>query len=474
MGENSAENMLAGCSEPQTGHEQHWFVDSGCSWHMTGKKDNFLSLAATHGGSVAFGNGKSGTIIGIGKIGESLSNSIEDVYLVDGLKHNLLSVSQLCDKDNLVVFTSNRCLVVNMDTGNIVLRGKRHKNMYKVCISSLPQNNLTCLSALHDDAILWHKRLGHASLSLLNKLVSKDLVIGLPTIKFHDGKVCDACAKGKQVKNSFKSKRVVSTSKPLELLHIDLCGPMRIMSRGGKRYVCVIVDDYSRFTWTLFLASKDETFEKFVNFIKKIEKRVGHSLISLRSDHGSEFENSRFIDYCNEHGVEHNFSAPRTPQQNGVVERKNRTLEDMTRTMLIASGLARNFWAEALNTSCYIMNRCMIRPILNKTPYELFKGRKPNIMHLRTFGCKCFVHNNGKDALGKFDLRSDEAIFLGYSSHSKAYKVFNKRTLCVEESVNVLFDESNSLSENDVQDEDFELGLTKKDCLSNHEQGKNP
>jgi len=111
---------------------------------MTGEKSNFLLLTATQGGSVAFGNGKLGTIISIGKIGESPSNSIEDVYLVDGLKHNLLSVSQLCDKDNLVVFTSNRCLVVNMDTGDIVLRGKRHKNMYNVCISSLPQNTLTC------------------------------------------------------------------------------------------------------------------------------------------------------------------------------------------------------------------------------------------------------------------------------------------------------------------------------------------
>jgi len=110
----------------------------------------------------------------------------------------------------------------------------------------------------------------------------------------------------------------------------------------------------------MFLASKDETFEKFVAFINKVEKRVGHSLVCLRSDHSTEFENSSFIDYCNEHGVEHNFSAPRTPQQNGVVERKNRTLEDMTRTMLIASGLARNFWAETLNTSCYIINKCMI------------------------------------------------------------------------------------------------------------------
>ena len=174
------------------------------------------------------------------------------------------------------------------------------------------------------------------------------------------------------------------------------------------------------------MASKDQTFGKFVAFIKKVKKRVVHSLVSLGSDHGTEFENSSFIDYCNQHGVEHNFLAPRTPQQNGEVECKNRILEDMTRTMLIATGLGRNFWAETLNTSCYIINRCMIRPILNKTPYELFKGRKPNIMHLRIFGCKCYVHNNGKDALGKFDPKSDEAIFLGYSSHSKAYKVFTK------------------------------------------------
>jgi len=234
-------------------------------------------------------------------------------------------------------------MVVNMNTGDLVLRGKRHKNVYKVCISSLPQNNLTCLSALNDDILLWHKRLGHASFSLLNKLVLKDLVVDLPTIKYNDGKVCDACAKGKQVKNSFKSKKIMSTSRPLELLHIDLCGPMRIMSRGGKRYVCVIVDNYSRFTWTLFLASEDETFEKFVVFIEKVKKIVGHSLVSLRSDHGTESENSSFIDYCNEHSVDHNFSAPRTLQQNGLVERKNRTLEDMTRTMLITSGLARNF-----------------------------------------------------------------------------------------------------------------------------------
>jgi len=149
---------------------------------------------------------------------------------------------------------------------------------------------------------------------LLNKLVSKDLVIGLPTIKYNDDKVYDACAKRKQTRISFKPKKYVSTSRPLELLRVDLCGPMKITSRGEKRCVLVVVDDSSRFTWTLFLASKDESFKKLVVFLKKTKKRVGHSLISLKFDHGKEFENSSFIDYCNEHGIDYNFSTPRTPQ----------------------------------------------------------------------------------------------------------------------------------------------------------------
>ena len=126
------------------------------------------------------------------------------------------------------------------------------------------------------------------------------MVVGLPSIKFNDDKVCDTCARGKQVRKSFKLKNYVSTTRLLELLYVDLCGPRRITSRSGKRYVLVIVDDYSHFTWTLFLASKDETFEKFLMFLKRNEKRVGHLLVSLRSDHGKEFENLSFIDYCNE------------------------------------------------------------------------------------------------------------------------------------------------------------------------------
>ena len=149
--------------------------------------------------------------------------------------------------------------------------------------------------------------------------------------------------------------------------------------------------------------------------------------------------------------------------------KKNRTLEDMARTMLIANGLPKNFWAEAVNKACYIINRAMTRPITNKTPYELFKGRKPNISYFRIFGCKCFVHNKGKDNLGKFDQRSDEAVFLGYALNSKAYRVYNKRTMCVEESVHIIFDETNCLQEPSY-DDDFEIGLVQPDESQKEEE----
>ena len=331
-------------------------------------------------------------------------------------------------------------------------------------MNNIPKNSALCLSGVENvNGFGIYKRLGHVSFSLLNKLRAQDLVIGLPSIKYVADQIYNECARCKHVKSSFKSKNVVSTSRPFKLVHMYLCGPMHVQSRNGYRYVFILVDDYSRFTWTLFLKFKDETFEEFEVLVKQVQNKINHELASSRSDHGSEFNNASFITYCMEHGVSHNFSAPRTPQQNGMVERKNRILEEMARTMLLESGMSKNFWADAMSTSYYILNRVMLRPILKKTPYELIRGRKPNIEHLRIFGCKCFVHNYGKISLDKFDPRSDEAVFIGYSPHNKAYKVFNKRTLCVEESIHVLFDESDMFSKpmQEEHDEMSEIGMLK-------------
>ncbi|WRX14093.1 Integrase [Theobroma cacao] len=216
-----------------------------------------------------------------------------------------------------------------------------------------------------------------------------------------------------------------------------------------------------RYTWVYFLAHKNDALHAFLSHCKKVENEKGLAIVSIRSDHGGESENDEFEKFCNEKGLDHNFSAPRTPQQNGVVERKNRTLKEMARTMLCENNLPKYLWADAVNTTTYILNRVSIRPLISKTPYELYKGRKPNISHLRSFGCKCFVLNNGKQPLGKFDAKSDEAIFLEYALNSKAYRVFNKRTLTVEESIHAAFDESNALQEK-VHDDDYDVEVLEK------------
>ncbi|KAH9648550.1 Integrase catalytic domain-containing protein [Citrus sinensis] len=202
------------------------------------------------------------------------------------------------------------------------------------------------------------------------------------------------------------------------------------------------------------VANKNDALDAFKVLCKKLQNEKGHGIAYIRSDHGGEFENHAFESFCNNLGIEHQFSSPRIPQQNGVVERKNRSIQEMARTMLNENALPKYFWAEAVNTACYVLNRVLIRPNLNKTPYELWKDRKPNIGYFKVFGCKCFVLNT-KDNLGKFDPKSDVGIFLGYSNSSKAYRVYNKRTLVVEESMHVTFDESNpSSTEKVVVDDD--------------------
>ncbi|GJW54595.1 retrovirus-related pol polyprotein from transposon TNT 1-94 [Tanacetum coccineum] len=225
-----------------------------------------------------------------------------------------------------------------------------------------------------------------------------------------------------------------------ELLHMDLFGPSAVQSYGGNFYTLVIVDDYSRYTWTRFLKHKNEAFDHFEILSKKIQIQKGCLIISIRTDHGWEFDNEvQFGAFCDANGITHNFSTLCIPQSNGV--RKNRTLQEMSRTLLNEQSIPQKFWCDAVDTSTYILNRILIRPFLGKTLYELYKGRKPNLEYFKVFGSKCFILNT-KDYLTKFDPKSTEGVFLGYSPNSKAYVVLNKETMKVKESLNVKFDET--------------------------------
>ncbi|GJU59007.1 retrovirus-related pol polyprotein from transposon TNT 1-94 [Tanacetum coccineum] len=247
---------------------------------------------------------------------------------------------------------------------------------------------------------------------------------------------------------------MVSTSKCLELLHMDLFGRPAVQSYGGNFYTLVIVDDYSRYTWTRFLKHKNEAFDHFKILSKKIQVQKGCPIISIRTDHGREFDNEvQFRAFCDANGITHNFSAPRTPQSNGVVEHKNQTLQEMSRTMLNEQSIPQKFWCNAIDTSTYILNRILIRPFLGKTPYELFKGKTPSLEYFKVFGSICFILNT-KDYLTEFHPKSNEGIFLGYSPNSKAYIILNKETMKVEESLNVKFDESPPPMSPPLEDDD--------------------
>ncbi|GJW33711.1 putative ribonuclease H-like domain-containing protein [Tanacetum coccineum] len=286
-------------------------------------------------------------------------------------------------------------------------------------LKTVPKRELTCIFAkpTSDESKLWHRRLGHSNFKTMNKLVKGNLVRGLPSKLFENDQTCVACQKGKQHKASCKSKTENSISLPLHLLHMDLFGPTFVKSLMKKMYCLVVTDDYSMFTWVFFLAIKDETSGILKSFITEIENLVDHK------------------------GIMRQFSVARTPQQNRVAERRNMTLIEAARTMLADSKLPTTFWAEAVNTACYVQNRVLVVKPHNKTPYELFHGRTPTLSFMRPFGCPVTILNT-IDHLGKFNGKADEGFFVGYSLNSKAFRVFNSRTRIVEENLHIRFSES--------------------------------
>ncbi|GJW76395.1 putative ribonuclease H-like domain-containing protein [Tanacetum coccineum] len=430
------------------------FVDSGCSRHMTGNIAHLSDFKDFDGGYVTFGGGAyGGRITGKGTI-KTDNLDFDDVYFVKELKFNLFSVSQMCDKKNYVLFTDSECLVLSPnfklpDENQILLKIPRQDNMYSFDMKNIvPKDSLTCLvaKATSEESMLWHRRLGHINFKNINKLVKENLVRDLPLKRFENDQTCVACLKGKQHRASCKTKAFNPITKPLFMLHMDLFGPTFVSSLMHKKYCLVVTDDYSRFSWVFFLSTKDETTEILKNFIKEVENLVDKKVKIIRSDNGTEFKNKVMDDFCREKGIKREYSVARTPQQNGVAERKNRTLIEAARTMLADSKLPTTFWAEAVSTACYVQNRVLIVKPHNKTPYELFRGFKPAIGFMKPFGCHVTILNT-LDKLGKFDGKSDEGFFVGYSLSSKAFRVYNTRTRKVQENLHIGFLENKPMIE---------------------------
>nr|GEY12095.1 putative ribonuclease H-like domain-containing protein [Tanacetum cinerariifolium] len=302
-------------------------IDNGCSRHMTGNMSYLSDFKELDSGYVAFGgNPKGGKITGKGKI-KTGKLYFDDVYFVKELKFNLFSVSQMCDKKNSVLFTDTECLILSSnfklpDVNQVLLRVPRENNMYNVNLRNIvPSGDLTCLfaKATLDESNLWHRRLGHVTFQTINKLVKGNLVRGLPTKVFTNDNSCVACKKGKQHKASCKSKTVSSVDQPLFRLYMDLFGPTFVKSLSKKSYCLVITDDYSRFSWVFFLASKDETAPILKTFIISLENLLSLKVKVIRCDNGTKFKNSDLNQFCGLKGIMREFSVPRTHQQNVTI-----------------------------------------------------------------------------------------------------------------------------------------------------------
>jgi transposase InsO family protein len=276
----------------------------------------------------------------------------------------------------------------------------------------------------------------------LHKLLKGEHILGLTNVHFEKERVCSACQAGKQVGAHHPHKNIMTTDRPLELLHMDLFSPIAYISIGGSKYCLVIMDDYSRFTWVFFLQEKSQTQDTLKGFLRRTQNEFGLRIKKIRSNNGTEFKNSQIEGFLEEEGIKHEFSSPYTPQQNDVVERQNRTLLDMARTMLDEYKTPNRFWTEAINTACYSINRLYLHQILKKTSYELLTSKKPNVSYFRVFGSKCFILiKRGRSS--KFALKAVEGFLLGYDSNTRAYRVFNKSTGLVEVSCDIVFDETN-------------------------------
>jgi hypothetical protein len=227
---------------------------------------------------------------------------------------------------------------------------------------------------------------------------------------------------------------------------MDLCGPSR---KEGTRiffYFMLIIGDYSKLTWVAFLKEKSEAFEKFKVFKALTENQIGKRLKAVSFDRGGEFSSRNFKEFCDKHGIKREYTIPRTPQQNGVVERQNKSVQQMARSMMNERNISQTYWVEAINTTVHILNKACLRPQSEKTPYELWFGRLASIKHFKVFGSKCYIKNNDEN-LGKYDDKVDEGIFLGYATNNKGYRCYNKRLHKLVDCIDIKFDEEISMQD---------------------------
>ena len=412
-----------------------WVIDSGASSHMTKEKHvmvNFQEFDKPE--NVALGDGRVVKALGSGSVRmnmlfeatESKKAVLYDVLYVPKLTWNLFSVRAAVAKGNAVEFGPRKCCIWD-ENGKLRGMGSLADKLYQLDCQVVPTADTGYASvASSQGSDLWHQRLGHVHEPRLKKCVESESVRGIDIKKMTELSFCEGCLAGKMCRKPFPAVGEIRSTRRLKLVHSDVCGPMHTPSIGGAKYFVTFIDDYTRCCAVYFMKHKSEVFDKFIEFEASVTNDVCKAIGTLRTDNGGEYLSTELQNYLKKKGIRHELTVPHSPQQNGVAERMNRTLVESARSMIAHAALPNIFWAEAISTAAYVRNRLPTTALKeNETPYERWYGRKPDVSHLRVFGCMAYAHVPDSERR-KLDKKSKKMRFVGYSLASKGYHLLDE------------------------------------------------
>jgi len=434
-----------------------WIIDSGCTQHMCNSSDLFLNLNNLNGNkNMVMGNGGILQIDQEGDVGLRVNvdhgvidGTFRDVLYAPEIRRNLVSVTRLMRQGISVIFDSDKgdCVLlrgkINYHRDDMVGRAYQKHDLWVLDEGGKLRVNEANVGEPSINLRKWHLRLGHLGENNLRMLFREQMVKGIESEGGFCGtlSVCEGCMKGKQCRNPFPESDRDRKREKLELVHSDVCGPIKPVSLGGNRYYVLFVDHKSRKTWVYLMKKKSEVFSHFKRWKVMVEKQSGKKILNFRTDRGGEYMSNEFRNFLLDEGITHELSVAGTPQQNGVAERMNRVLQERARSMLIDSGLRAELWGEAINTASYLRNRSPSRGVEEKlTPEEIWSGWKPSIGHLRVFGCRAHVLIPEGDRR-KMGERSWTGALVGYGAATKGWRILNPESGKVEVSRDVRFSE---------------------------------
>lgn len=456
-----------------------WWIDSGSMVHVSNSLQGFHTIQKLERRqrTIKVGNGEDLNVEAVGSLPllleSGFSLSLNNTLYVPGITRNLISVSKLAKEGFTLTFRYDD-VIISFES-QIVGHGCLDGNLYRLRLDNHFMESLTSFNInenlskrkreVETSSMLWHKRLGHISRDRMLRLVKDEV---LPNLDFSDFDKCVKCMKGKMTKGNKKGS--TRSSGLLELIHTDICGPFPAGITGHTSFI-TFIDDHSRYMYLYLIKEKSESLEMFKTFKVEVENQLDRKIKVVRSDRGGEYYGRHtdvgqapgpFFEYCKGHGIINQYTMPGTPQQNGVAERRNRTLMDMVRSMLANTNLPQYLWTEALKTAVHILNRVPSKSV-PKTPFEIWTGRKPSLNYLKVWGCPAEAKLYDPQS-HKLDMKTVSCFFIGYPERSKGYRFYApSRSTRIVETKHAEFLENVNISGSGLSS-DFDLQETNEEA----------